>query len=235
MVERQELDKELIPQNLLEIDKNYHSSKRFLYLLNLAKKKYGHITLRLAGEGWKYPWQTLIVTILSAQSKDERTIEIGEDLFSKYPTLESLANAHIEDILKIYKSMNYNKTKAKHTILTAKMLLEEFNGVTPTSIEDLIKLPGVGRKTANLIISEEFNLPGICVDTHVHRICNVFGFVKTPKNNRDKTEEELKSFIPKKYWISINRLFVLWGKECPSKDKEILLEILLNKNTIYDN
>lgn len=222
------------PQGLLNTQKNYHNSQRFIHLLSLVEKKYEHITFRLAGEGWDYPWQTLIVTILSAQSKDERTIEIGEELFSKYPTLDSLANAHIEDILKIYKSMNYNRTKAKHTILTAQMLLEEFNGETPTTIEELIKLPGVGRKTANLIISEEFNLPGICVDTHVHRICNVFGFVNTPKHNRDKTEEELKSFIPEKYWIRINRLFVLWGKECASKNPEILLEALLTSDSIYD-
>ena len=229
------MEKQLLtPRDLLNIELNYHNSQRFLYLLSLVEKKYGDVTFRLAGEGWKYPWQTLIVTILSAQSKDELTIVVGEELFSKYPTLEALSLAKIEDILKIYKSMNYNRTKAKHTILTAKMLLEEFNGVVPTSIEELIKLPGVGRKTANLVISEEFEIPGICVDTHVQRMCNVFGFVNT-KDDRDATEKILKEILPFKYWTPINRLFVLWGKECPSKNPEVLLEVLLKKDSVYDN
>ena len=224
----------MIPQDLLNFQENYHNPTRFLYLLNLVERKYGGVTFRLAGEGWKYPWQTLIVTILSAQSKDELTIVVGEELFSKYPTLESLSTARFEDILKIYKSMNYNKTKARHTILAAKMLLEKFNGIVPTSIEELITLPGVGRKTANLVISEEFEIPGICVDTHVQRMCNVFGFVNT-KDDRDATEKILKEMLPSQYWTPINRLFVLWGKECPSKDPEILLETLLKKESVYDN
>ncbi|MCH8520048.1 MAG: endonuclease III [Nanoarchaeota archaeon] len=228
-----EAKQQLIPQNLLDTKKNFHSKKRFLYLLDLVDKKYGHVTFRLAGEGWKYSWQTLLVTILSAQSKDELTIIISEKLFEKYPTLEDLANANFEDVLKILKSMNYNRTKTKHIIESSRILLEKFKGIVPQTIDELITLPGVGRKTANLVISEEFEIPGICVDTHVHRMCTLFGFV-TNTNDRDKTEMELKSFVPKEYWTPINRLFVLWGKECPSKDIEVLLELLLTKHSIYD-
>ena len=225
--------RQLIPQDLLNIELNYHNSQRFLYLLSLVEKKYGDVTFRLAGEGWKYPWQTLIVTILSAQSKDELTIVISEKLFEKCPTLEDLANASYDDVLVILKSMNYNRTKTKHIIASAKILLEKYNGIVPTSIEELIKLPGVGRKTANLVISEEFEMPGICVDTHVQRMCNVFGFVNT-KDDRDATEKILKEILPSQYWTPINRLFVLWGKECPSKNPEVLLDVLLTKHSIYN-
>ena len=121
----------MIPQDLLNTELNYHNSQRFLYLLSLVEKKYGNVRFRLAGEGWKFPWQTLLVTILSAQSKDELTIEISEKLFERYPTLESIANANYDDVLVILKSMNYNRTKAKHLIETSKVLLEEYGGIVP--------------------------------------------------------------------------------------------------------
>lgn len=216
------------PEDLLNTTENYLNKEKFIFLFHLVKNKYGKSTFRLAGEGWDYPWQTLIVTILSAQSKDEITIVIGENLFSKYPTLEKLANSNYDDVLNILKSMNYNRTKAKHIIETAQLLISKFNGKIPRTIDELITLPGVGRKTANLVISEEFNIPGICVDTHVQRMCNVFGFLKTG-DDRDKTEKILKDLLPENIWSEINRLFVLWGKECSSKDPRILLEILLEK------
>lgn len=216
----------MIPTDLLELDKNYLNEERFLYLLSLVEEKYSKSTFRLAGEGWDYPWQTLLVTIMSAQSKDELTIIISENLFEKYPTLEDLASAKFEDVLNILKSMNYNRTKTKHIILSAQMLIEKFNKEVPKTIDELITLPGVGRKTANLVISEEFAIPGICVDTHVQRMCNVFNFVKTG-DDRDKTEKIMKELINEKYWTRINRLFVLWGKECTSKHPKELLEHLL--------
>ena len=216
----------LEPHDLLEIKKNRLSCERFLFMLDLVNQKYGQSTFRLAGEGWDHPWQTLIATIMSAQNKDEVTIVVGEELFKHYPTLEKLSKARYEDVLKIFKSMNYNRTKAKHVILSAEKLLSDFNGKTPTTIDELITLPGVGRKTANLVISEEFNIPGICVDTHVNRMANVFGFVNTG-DDRDKTEMILKDLLPENKWSMINRLFVLWGKDCSSKDPKVLLEKLL--------
>ena len=200
-------------------------TQEFIELFNKVDKKYGKSTFRLAAEGWDYDWQVLIATILSAQSRDELTIVIGENLFLKYPTLESIANAKYEEILDVLKSMNYNRTKAKHIIVCSQQLLENFESKVPKTIEELVTLSGVGRKTANLVITEVFNKPGICVDTHVHRICNVFGFVCTG-NNRDKTETQLKEFVPQEYWNRINRLFVLWGKDCPGYDKEKLLNCL---------
>ncbi|MGV8142679.1 MAG: endonuclease III domain-containing protein [Candidatus Pacearchaeota archaeon] len=195
----------------------------FLEIFNRAEKKYGSVEKRLAGEGWKEPWQTLIATIMSAQSRDETTIPIAESLFAKYD-LKSLAYAKYSDVLKIFRSLNYNRTKAKNVISCSRALINDFNGKVPDTIDELVKLPGVGRKTANLIITECFGKDGICVDTHVHRIANVFGFVKTKSPN--ETEIALREIVPLKYWSRINRIFVLWGKEVTGNDKEKLLKSL---------
>src|SRR3989344_4185851 len=125
--------------------------KYFLEIFKKAEAKYGKMEKRLAAEGWAEGWQTLIATIMSAQSRDETTLPIAETLFIKYPTLEKLAKANYKDVLKIFKSLNYNRTKAKHAIAAAKYILEKFNGKIPENIEDLVKIPGVGRKTANIV------------------------------------------------------------------------------------
>ncbi len=198
----------------------------FLEIFKKAEKRYGKSEKRLAGDFvyWKEDWKVLIATIMSAQSRDETTIPIAENLFSKYNSLEKLSMVSFEDIFEILKKINYNKTKAKNVIGASKFIVREFNGKIPDKIEDLLKIPGVGRKTANLVLSEVHNKESICVDTHVHRISNVFGFVKT--KNPNETEIELMKFVPKKYWARINRIFVLWGKEVRGRDKEKFLEKL---------
>lgn len=194
----------------------------FLKVFKKAEKKYGKYEKRLAGEGWEYDWQTLIATIMSAQSRDETTIPIAENLFRRYDTLQKLANANYSDVFKILGRLNYNKTKSKNVIAAAKFIIKEFNGRIPDNIEDLIKIPGVGRKTANLVITEVHEKDGICCDTHVFRISNVLGLVKT--KNPTETEFELMKIVPKRYWSRINRIFVLWGKEVRGRDKKKLLE-----------
>jgi endonuclease-3 len=184
--------------------------KEFLRIFKLAEKKYGKSDYRLAGEAWPEDYQTLITTIMSAQSRDETTIPIAEALFDKYDTLDKLANAKFSDVLKILKSMNYNRTKSKNVIGAAKGMVNEFSGRVPDEIDELVKLPGVGRKTANLVLSEIHKKDSICVDTHVHRISNVFNFVDT--KNANETEMALRELVPKKYWSKINRIFVLWGR-----------------------
>jgi len=195
-----------------------------LKVLKKAEKKYGKVNKRLAAEGWGADWKILVSTIMSAQSRDETTIPIAEKLFHKYPTLKRLASARYGDLLKILKSMNYNKTKAKHIIAASKMLVKNYSGKVPDSMEELTKLPGVGRKTANLVLSECHAKDSITVDTHVHRISNVLGIVKT--KNPHGTELTLMKLVPKKYWSRINRLFVLWGKDVPGRDKKRLLKAL---------
>ncbi len=200
--------------------------KYFLKILRKAQKKYGESEKRLAAEEWEADWQTLISTILSAQSRDETTIPIAEKLFERYPTLESLANAKYKDVFKIVKSINYNKTKTKHVIAAAKFIVEEYDGKVPDDMEKLVAIPGVGRKTANIVLTEVHKKDGIPVDTHVHRLSNVLGLVKTKTPHQ--TELELMKIAPKKYWSEINRLFVLWGKEVRGRDKKKFLKALEN-------
>ncbi len=195
---------------------------QFLEIFLNAKKKYAHTQKRLAAEGWDADWKVLIATIMSAQSRDETTIPIAEKLFEKYPTLNTLAKAAYADVLSIFSSLNYNRTKAQHVIQAAKYLLENYRGSIPSEIDELLKIPGVGRKTANLIITQVHQKDGICVDTHVHRISNVLGLVKTKTPHQ--TEDALKKIVPQKYWAQINRIFVLWGKDVPGRDKRKLLE-----------
>ncbi len=196
----------------------------FFEIFRKAERKYGKSGKRLAGEGWDYDWQTLIATIMSAQSRDETTIPIAEELFRKYGNLEKLGKARYSDVLRIFKSLNYNKTKARNAIAAAKFILKEFNGKIPDEIDELVKIPGVGRKTANLVLSEVHKKDGITVDTHVHRLSNVLGLVKT--RNPTETEYALMKIAPKKYWSRINRIFVLWGKEVLGRDKKKFLRKL---------
>src|SRR3989344_4616237 len=184
--------------------------EQFNRIFKLAENKYKNSSKRLAGDSWKYDWQTLITTIYSAQSRDELTIPVMESTFKALPSLQKYANAPLSKIKKLTKKINYYKTKSKNSKKTAQLLLKNFNRKVPDTIESLITLPGVGRKTANLIITEIHNKDGLCVDTHVHRISNVLGLVKT--KNANETELELKKIAPKHYWSKINRIFVLWGK-----------------------
>ena len=198
----------------------------FLHILKLAEHKYGKMEKRLAGEGWKHDWQTLIATIYSAQSRDELTIPVMTYTFAELDTLDKFANAKLTRIMHLTKKINFYKTKSKNSKETARLLLKDYWGEVPDSIDVLIKLPGVGRKTANLVLSEIHGKDGITVDTHVHRITNVLGLVKT--KNPTETEFALMKIAPKKYWSRINRLFVLWGKDVRGRDKKKLLEELNN-------
>ena len=196
----------------------------FLSIFRKAEARYRPYTKRLAAEGWKEDWQILIATIMSAQSRDETTIPIAESLFKKYQTLKKLASAKYKDVVQVMKSLNYNKTKAKNVIGAAKMLVDKYCGEIPDNIDSLVELPGVGRKTANLVLSEVHAQSSITVDTHVHRISNVLGLVhtKTP----GQTERELMKIAPREYWSRINRIFVLWGKEVRGRDKKKFIKKL---------
>ncbi len=198
--------------------------QEFLKIFNKAENKYKKSEKRLAGEGWDADWKLLIATIMSAQSRDETTILIAENLFKKYPNLNDLANAKFPEVLNILKSLNYNKTKAKHIILASNFLINHYNSKVPDNIEKLVKLPGVGRKTANLVLSELHNKDTITVDTHVHRVSNILNLVKTKTPHQ--TELELMKIAPKEYWSRINRIFVLWGKDVPGRNKSKLLKKL---------
>ncbi len=210
-------------ENKISEDKNLDARKElFLKVFNAAKKTYGKSTKRLAGEGWEKEWHLLFATMLSAQTRDELTIPVAEELFRKYSSLELIGKEHEEKILDVIRRVNYNRTKAKNLVAAANYIIENYEGKVPKNIDDLVLIPGVGRKTANLVLGELHNADAICVDTHVHRISNVLGIVKT--KTPEQTEYELQIVAPKKYWNQINRLFVLWGKETPGQDPKKLLK-----------
>jgi endonuclease-3 len=156
------------------------------------------------------PFSILIGTILSARTKDESTTKVCEVLFSKHKNAKSLANAKVKDIEKIIKSIGFYHVKSKRIIEVAKIIDSKYKGIVPDDLETLIKLPGVGRKTANCVLVYAFEKPAIPVDIHVHRISNRLGLVET--KNPEDTEQELMKKIPKKFWIDINDTFVMYGQ-----------------------
>ena len=156
------------------------------------------------------PYRSLVFTILSARTRDEATLKASKKLFSKYPTIRKLAKADRRKVEKLIYGVGFYRQKSRNIINTAKMLVQDFNGKVPDNMNDLIKLPGVGRKTANVILSYVFSKDSIAVDTHVHRISNRLGWVKTKKP--EETEKALMKIIPKKFWKKLNRSMVSYGQ-----------------------
>ena len=157
------------------------------------------------------PFKILISTILSARTRDANTRAATEKLFAKYNTPELIANADGEELEALVREAGFYKVKAARIKEVSQIILEKYNGKVPNEFEELINLPGVGAKTANCVLVYAFKIPAIPVDTHVHRISNRLGWVKTRKP--EDTEKKLKELIPKELWLRINRLFVKFGQE----------------------
>ena len=156
------------------------------------------------------PFSILIGTILSARTKDENTAKVVKKLFAKYKTARALSKAKIQDVEKVIRSIGFYHVKARRIVNVARIINSKYKGKVPSSIDELLELPGVGRKTANCVLVYAFEKPAIPVDIHVHRISNRLGLVntKTPED----TEQELMKKIPKKFWLEINDTFVMYGQ-----------------------
>lgn len=165
----------------------------------------------------KNPYKTLISTLLSSRTNDDTTLLAAKKLFGKAPNIKSLDKLSEAEIRNLIYPVGFYKVKAKHLKSLTQIVLADFNGKIPDSREDLMKLPGVGRKTANLVLNRAFGKPAIAVDTHVHRITNMLGWVET--NSPEKTEIALNNILPKKYWPDTNRLFVSIGRQYRTADK----------------
>ena len=196
-------------------------SKDFSTVFETFRKHYKLVPLEVFGND---PYKTLISTLLSARTNDDTTLAASKRLFASAPTIQELAKLKQSALQKLIYPVGFYKTKAKHikklTGLIAKV---------PETREGLMKLPGVGRKTANLVLNRAFGIPAIAVETHVHRISNLLGWVhtKTP----EQTEKELTKVLPRKYWPEVNHLFVSIGRQFTSKNrlKEFLkLQSLIN-------
>ena len=156
------------------------------------------------------PFRILIATILSARTKDLLTARVCENLFSKIKNFKDLRKLSVKEIEKLIYPIGFYRNKAKQLKELSKIILSDFDGKVPSEINDLVKLPGVGRKTANLVAATAFGKDAICVDTHVHKISNRLGYVKT--KNPSETEIKLMEKLPKKYWKKVNYLFVMHGQ-----------------------
>ena len=173
------------------------------------------------------PFEVLIYTIISQRTRDEQTEVASEALLSEFPTAKDLAEANVRRIEKLIKPAGFYRVKARKIKEVCKIIDREFDGKVPDDFETLMKLPSVGRKTANCVLVFGFGKPAIPVDTHVHRVSNRLGLVKTKEP--EETEEELKKILPKRYWLDINHMFVKFGQticrpinpkchKCPIKD-----------------
>jgi endonuclease-3 len=157
------------------------------------------------------PYRILMSTILSLRTKDEVTMEASKRLFAIASTPEKLSQTPVRLIEKAIYPVGFFKTKARTLKTIAKRLLKEYDGAVPDSIDELLKFKGVGRKTANLVVTLGYGKKGICVDTHVHRVSNRTGLVKT--SNPEQTEYALMDVLPEKYWIGYNELLVSFGQK----------------------
>ncbi len=175
------------------------------------------------------PYKTLISTLLSARTKDETTLVASKRLFEKAPNINKLKNLKTKELKNLIYPVGFYKTKAKYLKKLANMVLVKYGGKIPRTRTVLVRLPGVGRKTANLVLNRAFGKPAIAVDTHVHKISNLLGWVKT--KTPEQTEKELVKILPKKYWREINRLFVSIGRQYNTKNR--LEEFLENNNLIH--
>lgn len=156
------------------------------------------------------PFRVLVSTVISARTKDEVTAEASARLFARASTPEGIARLQERTISKLIFPAGFYRTKARAIRALAGKIANDFGGRVPDTIDELLTLPGVGRKTANLVVTHGFGKPGICVDTHVHRIVNRLGAVRT--RNPHETEFALRAVLPKRHWLEINELLVTYGK-----------------------
>lgn len=166
-----------------------------------------------AGIALKYnnPIQLLVAVMLSAQCTDKKVNEITETLFKKYKTVEDFAKANLKTFEQEIKPTGFYKAKAKNIILAAKMIRDKFGGKLPRTIEEMTKLPGVGRKTANIVLGNAYGIvQGIAVDTHVRRLARHFGW--TRESDPDKIEQDLMKLWPKEYWHKGTYLLQQYGR-----------------------
>ncbi|MGE5661723.1 MAG: endonuclease III domain-containing protein [Ignavibacteriales bacterium] len=164
----------------------------------------------LRSEEGRDPFKILIGTILSARTRDESTTKIVHNLFLRFRNSKELADANLEEIKEIIRSIGFYNVKAERIQDVSRIITKEYKGKVPQSIEKLLQLPGVGRKTANCVLVYGFNVPAIPVDVHVHRISNRIGIVNT--KTPEMTEIELANSIGRRTWTRINNTFVMYGQ-----------------------
>ena len=176
--------------------------ERYAFVIDWFKKNKPNAETELH---YNNPYELLVAVILSAQCTDKRVNIVTPPLFKKFPGPESLAKAEFEDVEPLVKSVSFANNKTRHLIGMAKMLVEKFNGEVPDNIEDLVLLPGVGRKTANVIVSVVYHQPGMAVDTHVFRVSARIGLTKDAKTPL-QTEQQLVAIAH--HWLILHGRYI---------------------------
>jgi endonuclease III len=211
--------------------------------MNIPKKNIAEIIRRLKKEypgtpqtvlHYSTPFELLVATILSAQTTDVLVNRVTTDLFQKYRSVQDVANTTPEKLAQDIRSVNFFNTKAKNINKTAKIIIEKFGGKVPQTMEELVSLPGVARKTANIVLSSAFGLnEGIAVDTHVKRLANRLGLTK--HDDPVKIEQDLIAITPKKEWGNLSHLLIFHGRKvCQAKKADhavcVLVDLCPSKN-----
>jgi len=199
--------------------------KRVREIIRLLRGKYPNATTALR---YKNPLELLVSTMLSAQCTDERVNLVTEKLFKKYKTAEDYANADLKEFEQEIRSTGFYRNKAKNIKNCCTILVERFNSRVPKTMDELLHLPGVARKTANIVLGHGYGIAeGIAVDTHVRRVAQRLGL----SDNKDpnKIEEDLMEIVPRKSWIEISDLLILHGRETCTARKPKCNECVLNR------
>jgi endonuclease-3 len=198
---------------------------RVLKIIDLLEKEHPDAKVALH---YSNPLELLVATMLSAQTTDERVNKVTETLFKKYKKPEDYANAELNELEEDIRSTGFYHNKAKNLKNSARMLVEKFNSKIPKTMEDMIKLPGVARKTANIVLSNAFNVVvGIAVDTHVRRLAKRLGLSKS--NDPDKIETDLMNLMPREKWMRITDLLIFHGRRVCKAKKPNCVQCVLNK------
>ena len=184
------------------------SKKNIQKVLEILESEYGNTTTALKFET---DFQLLVSTIMSAQSTDDQVNKITETLFLEHPDAESFAVLSLEELEEKIKKVGLFRSKAKNILATAKKILNEYNGEVPRTREELTQLPGVGRKTANVVMSVAFGIPAIAVDTHVFRVSNRIGLANA--KNELNTEKDLQKNIPQEKWSMAHHWLIWHGRK----------------------
>jgi endonuclease-3 len=182
-------------------------------IYRILSKNYPNVRCEL---DYKNPYQLLVATVLSAQCTDKRVNQTTPALFKKYNSIKKMAAADLKDLQRLVKSTGFYRAKARNIKMLSQKILTEFNGKVPSDIEDLVTLPGVGRKTANVVLGHGFNVPGITVDTHFGRLSRRFGW--SDKKDPVKVEFEVGKLIPEKEWTNLSQRLIWHGRRvCHSR------------------
>lgn len=185
------------------------SAPEILHIFEILRKEYPDAKIALS---YRNPLELLVATILSAQCTDEQVNKVTVSLFKKYPTVESYARASLPGLEEAIKSAGFFRNKARNIKACCELILEKFGGRIPQTMDELITLPGVARKTANIVLSNAFGIvEGIAVDTHVRRLAYRLGF--TTENDPDKIERDLMAVIPGKYWFDLSYILIDHGRK----------------------